>query len=121
MFFIAKKELTKEQIWTTRIEDYHASGLSGREWCRQNHVSFSALRYWVESLRMMYPKDQPKPQPHPIKQETSAFVAVSSTDILSVTASAPIIILSGNLRFEIPTDCPSSFLISIMEALKLYG
>jgi hypothetical protein len=37
--------------WKSRIEEYRASGLSAREWCKRNGVSQHKLKYWIERSR----------------------------------------------------------------------
>ena len=39
-----------KEIWKDRIADFHASGLSGREWCAQRGVTVERLRHWTRKL-----------------------------------------------------------------------
>ena len=45
-----KKEFTNDQIWQQRVQEMRCSGLSQKEWCKQNGVSVSTLRYWIRKL-----------------------------------------------------------------------
>ena len=45
-----KNELTNEQIWKQRIQEMRSSGLSQKEWCQQNGIPVSTLRYWIRKL-----------------------------------------------------------------------
>lgn len=39
------------QIWLLRISEYQQSGLTQDEWCSQNNISVSSLRYWLRRQR----------------------------------------------------------------------
>ncbi len=44
-----KNELTKTELWTKRIQDFHESGLSQKEWCQEHQISRTyerATRDW---------------------------------------------------------------------------
>jgi phenolic acid decarboxylase len=43
------------EIKKKQVEDYRASGLTAKEWCKQNSVTRSNLRYWVTKLNRMKP------------------------------------------------------------------
>ncbi len=40
-----------KELWKERIEDFRASGLSGREWCAQQGVKVDRLHYWNRKLQ----------------------------------------------------------------------
>lgn len=40
----------KRHLWQELIKDYRASQLSAKDWCQQNQVKISTLRYWVTKL-----------------------------------------------------------------------
>lgn len=41
--------MTEEErkLWTKRIEDYRASGLTAIKWCEENNISVHMLRYKI--------------------------------------------------------------------------
>ena len=39
--------LTKEDFWMKRIQDFQKSGLSRKEWCQENQVPLSTFSYWI--------------------------------------------------------------------------
>ena len=39
--------LTKGDLWRKRIQDFHKSGLSRKEWCQKNQVPLSSFSYWI--------------------------------------------------------------------------
>ena len=42
-----EKKFTKEDLWRKRIQDFHKSGLSRKEWCQKNQVPLSSFGYWI--------------------------------------------------------------------------
>lgn len=39
------------QEWASRFAEQQASGLTVRQWCEQNHLSFHTYNYWKHLLR----------------------------------------------------------------------
>lgn len=39
------------QEWTVRFAEQKASGLTVRQWCEQNHLSFHTYNYWKHLLK----------------------------------------------------------------------
>ena len=39
------------QEWTVRFADQKASGLTVRQWCEQNNLSFHTYNYWKHLLK----------------------------------------------------------------------
>ena len=42
-----ENELTKTELWEKRIQDFHKSGLSRKEWCQKQQIPLSTLSYWI--------------------------------------------------------------------------
>lgn len=42
---------SKMMIWRERLKDLSASGLSQKEWCRQQNISIYTLQYWKKKLQ----------------------------------------------------------------------
>lgn len=42
-----ENELTKTVLWTKRIQDFHESGLSRKEWCQEHQIPPSTFGYWI--------------------------------------------------------------------------
>ena len=43
--------ISKREVWRAYIDDWRASGLSQREWCRKNNQSVKKFGYWVRKFR----------------------------------------------------------------------
>ncbi len=35
------------KLWAERVAAFQASGMNQLQWCKQNEISLSALRYWL--------------------------------------------------------------------------
>lgn len=44
-----------QQAWEGLVADFHASGLSGPQWCAQTGWKLHQLRYWVAKLKLAAP------------------------------------------------------------------
>ena len=53
-----ENEFTKTELWTKRIQDFHESGLSRKEWCQKHQIPQSTFSYWIRKQT----KGQPKPE-----------------------------------------------------------
>jgi len=42
--------VSKRELWERHLEQWRASGLSMRGYCRREGVSFNGLRYWKDKL-----------------------------------------------------------------------
>jgi hypothetical protein len=40
-----------EALWRERIAQIEASGLTHKDWCAQNHIATTTMRYWRRKLR----------------------------------------------------------------------
>lgn len=43
----SEREINRQQ-WLFRLEQYRSSGMTQEEWCRENGISRSSLRYWLK-------------------------------------------------------------------------
>lgn len=50
----AKLHKSKLSLWTTRFEEQAASGLTVKEWCKQNDISIYAYQYWKRIAKESY-------------------------------------------------------------------
>ena len=44
--------------WEALLEDYHASSLSAKEWCRKHNVEWSQLRYRINKSNLKLNKNE---------------------------------------------------------------
>lgn len=41
------KDAALEEKWKERVNEYHQSGLSIRDWCRKNELKETTFKYWI--------------------------------------------------------------------------
>ena len=44
--------------WEALLEDYHASSLSEKEWCRKHNVEWNQLRYRIKKSNLKLNKNE---------------------------------------------------------------
>ena len=76
-------ELTTERY--NQIEAFRASGQTAAEWCKENNIRISTLRYWITKANR---KD---------KQEQQEFIAFTP----SVCESSILVVKIGNYKIEV--------------------
>ena len=71
----------RRQAWALMLREQSASGLSVREWCRQNHLSVKAFYYRRRQVQTMVLETAEKPEfaelvmPEPVSGMTSRIVS----------------------------------------------
>lgn len=103
---------SKKSLWTERIHAFQESGLSRKDWCRQNEISQSTLSYWIRKLRSEDTEAESDPVFAKLPLEEERKVPV-------LTGASPVtILLPENIRIEIGVDCPARLLTALLQALK---
>jgi hypothetical protein len=42
---------TLQQVWSARVQEFRASGLSGPQWCQPRGLKVKQLHYWNRKVR----------------------------------------------------------------------
>ena len=75
------------QEWTVRFAEQKASGLTVRQWCEQNHLSFHTYNYWKHLLKEEV-VDQALPDIVPITlpvlSDSDTSLETSKTEVRSI-------------------------------------
>lgn len=112
-----ENELTKTELWTKRIQDFHESGLSRKEWCQKHQIPQSTFSYWI--------RKQTKGQPKPEQPEEPVFARLPSEQEIPSDSSAndvPVTIcLPGRIRIEISAGCPVGLMSSLIHTLNAHA
>lgn len=109
---------SKADLWTDRISAFQVSGLSRKDWCKQNGVPQSTLGYWSRKIQSQVSE----------KEEDSETVFAKLPSVQEIRTAenmgnSPVTIcLPENiLRIEIGADCPSRLMAALLQALKSYA
>ena len=117
VFYMDENELTKTELWKKRIQDFHKSGLSRKEWCQEHQISLSTLSYWI--------RKQAKEPVGPEQESEPVFARLPfEQEIHSgrLSGPAPVSIhLPGRVWIEIGWECPGELLASLIHTLKAYA
>lgn len=109
--------ISKADLWADRIHAFQESGLSRKDWCKQNEIPQSTLGYWIRKIQSETPETEPASDPMFAKLPSEQELQFNDgTGNHSVT-----ILLPKNIRIEIGFDCPARLLTALLQALKSYA
>ena len=100
----AKQKLhqVRLQEWAGRFAKQQASGLTVRQWCEQNHLSFHTYNYWKHLLREEV-VDQVLPDIVPLTA-TSVFEPASSLEMTGSSFRADCTIRANDSTLKLFVD-----------------
>ena len=115
------------QEWTIRFADQKASGLTVRQWCEQNNLSFHTYNYWKHLLKEEV-VDQALPDIVPVSvpalSESVHSLEITKPEIRSIRANRSIRSNSSNVKMqvngisiEIDTSVSEEFLSKLIKAV----
>ena len=115
------------QEWTVRFADQKASGLTVRQWCEQNNLSFHTYNYWKHLLKEEV-GDQTLPDivplSLPVLTDPGSSLETTTPDIRSIRANRAIRSNDSNIKLqingvsiEIDTSVSEQFLTKLIRAV----
>ena len=110
---MSEQSLLKQESWRLRIKEYRSSGLAAAEWCNQNSLSLSILRYWIVRLN--------KKQSSHEKVSEPVFAALPALTATSFLGTAPVTIHMGTIRIEIMDSCKADLMSNLIGILTNYA
>lgn len=96
------------QEWAVRIEEARNSGLSVRQWCKNNNISEQVYYYWLKRIRKLTVENT-DPKFIPIQIDP---VPVSNT-----VQSSVITITKGDIHLEFPDTVSPDKILDIIKVL----
>lgn len=96
--------MTKTQHWQNIIDQWHASGLTQRQFCAEHNIKISSFGYWSKKLRQSQSE---------LEQKSSGFIPVT----VSPVPSASLTIQLGSVSIQ----CSLSQLADILTVLEQRG
>ena len=92
------------QEWAIRFADQKASGLTVRQWCEQNSLSFHTYNYWKHLLKEEI-VDQTLPDivplSLPVLSDSSSSLETTVPDVRSIRANRSIRSNNSNVQMQI--------------------
>lgn len=128
----AKQKLHQAQLtqWAARISDQKASGLTIRQWCDQNHISFHKYNYWKHLLKeevvdQMLPEIVPLSVPavspsagKALPQSTQPVSGSVRTNCANRTNCTNTRVCIDGIAFEFEPSVSEEFLRTVIRAVR---
>ena len=92
------------QEWTVRFADQKASGLTVRQWCEQNNLSFHTYNYWKHLLKEeVVEQALPDivPLSLPVLSDSGSSLETTVPDVRSIRANHSIRLNNSNVQMQI--------------------
>ena len=92
------------QEWTVRFADQKASGLTVRQWCEQNNLSFHTYNYWKHLLKEeVVEQALPDivPLSLPVLSDSDSSLESAAPEIRSIRANRSIRSNDSNVQMQI--------------------
>ena len=109
------------QEWTVRFADQKASGLTVRQWCEQNNLSFHTYNYWKHLLKEEV-VDQTLPDIVPLSlsvlSDSGSSLETAAPDIRSIRSNNSDVQMQINgISIEIDPSVSEEFLCKLIRAV----
>ncbi len=91
------------QEWTVRFADQKASGLTVRQWCEQNNLSFHTYNYWKHLLKEeVVEQALPDivPLSLPVLSDSGSSLETTVPDVRSIRANRSIRLNNSNVQMQ---------------------
>jgi hypothetical protein len=102
------------RLWQARLEELAESGLTQKQWCEQNSINMSALRYWIGRSKKEKRQQEESGGRKWLTVNTSAFTA-SNADAGS---GGEIAVNYGAYRVEISEGTNPERIYNVLRVLK---
>jgi hypothetical protein len=100
------KRAINRQRWRERIRACEKSGLTQKAFCEQHHLGLASLQRWRRLLKTEEPCSNPAP------------VALLPVRVKEMHPSNLTVVVSNDLRIEIPADFDPNALRQVIEVLR---
>ena len=105
---------SKADLLADRVHAFRKSGLSRKDWCRQNDVPQSTLGYWIRKTQLESHMANASPD--------LLFAKIPSEQEFCFNTDAgnpPVVIhFPDDIRIEVGADCPARLIAALLQALK---
>jgi len=104
--FYPKTKRNGEEFWGNHVEIYYKSGLSQKEYCRQENISYWSFNSWKRKLEKSKPKNK--------------IIEIPRDKFRSLTSASESfeIIISNNLKISIPNNFDAEVFKRIIQTVE---
>ena len=96
------------ELWEERISAFRTSGLTQMQWCHENNVKLSTLRYWIRKLN-----DRTQ-----ASNGTKWFQLDVKEDTPTLTEGSSITVKVGNYSILVNDNFNRSVLVDVVKVLN---
>lgn len=107
---VKKADTDQQQFWAMVLETFKSSGLSVRQFCKQEGLSEPSFYSWRKRLSTHQNPDTHKEPPQP-----DSFIQVSMPTAKPIVLE---LILASGHTLRIPSDINREFLTDVLSAMK---
>lgn len=107
---VQKSDTDQQQFWRMVLETFQSSGLSIRQFCKQEGLSEASFYAWRKKMANVQTPDVRKEQIHP-----EPFIQVS---VPTAESGCLELLLASGHCLRIPSEIDSTFLSGVLSALK---
>lgn len=107
------------QEWTVRFADQKASGLTVRQWCEQNNLSFHTYNYWKHLLKEeVVDQTMPDIVPLSVLSDSGSLLETTTPNIRSIRSNNSNVQMQINgISIEIDSSVSEEFLCKLIRAV----
>ena len=109
------------QEWTVRFADQKASGLTVRQWCEQNNLSFHTYNYWKHLLKeevVSQALPDIVPLSVPAVSDSDHSLEITKPEIRSIRSNSSNVKMQVNgISIEIDASVSEEFLSKLIKAV----
>lgn len=107
---VQKSESDQQQFWQMVLETFTSSGLSVRQFCKQEGLSEASFYSWRKKLNNSHASG--------VREESPVSEPFIQVPVLQSELGCLELVLASGHSLRIPSDIDSTFLIGILSALK---
>jgi len=100
------------KLWQQRIADFKKSGMSQKDWCKDNNVTNNQLQYWLYRKKSLQKESS-------IPSNTSTeWIPVDVSEEISIPKNDKLILKIGAVSIEIEPGYNKELLSDLISTLK---
>jgi hypothetical protein len=103
-----------QRLWAARLTDLAESGMTQRQWCEQNGISFSTLKYWILKANKK-PRQNQNQNKEWLALEVGAMPETADADCL---AAGKISVNYGGFRVDVGGGTDPGQIFNILRMIK---
>lgn len=117
-----EERFNNKQIWTLRVHEFQASGLTQQEWCSREGINCSTLRYWLRKLREESSQEQVPDWLQVCVSDGSSVPMLATAEKPKMqydsAAAANICIHTNGIMIDVPLNTPIEYVSQLIRVVS---